>query len=159
MYFKVLKTTELGKKLQNCMDISDKGRIKSLEVMKLYGAAGYVTHETWGGLTALVFPEDADVSKFKKYGKANDGRQMYIPKVKEKGIRLEFALVEKVTRQEWCDICGLPWRYSAGFMNSDSDYFGLSIRESWIDEFKKSDDMIEITYTEFNSLKIEEENE
>lgn len=153
MYFKIEKSSELGKELQRCIDVEKTGKEKAFEIMKKYGADGIISHSIWGGLEAFVFPRGVDTSRFKKWGKTNDNRQMYAPKKKEKTIINDFESIGEITRDEWCKMLGLPWKFSPGFTQGNEMCFGVSIRDSWIKEFKKNNDMIEITYTEFNILQ------
>lgn len=166
MYFKILKTSETGKKFQAIKDIIIKGDDEQTKLFIEIGSNGTFTNSRsvlYGEIEGVCFDHEPDLKHWKMDKRYTDdgkgqSRLVYRPRLNTtygKSIEARFKAIPSVTRDDMNGVIGMElFNGCIGYTISNNDlYFGMIIKAEWLnDGLIIPNDCQEITYTEYTKI-------
>ena len=161
MYFKVLRTSETGKRFKVVSDKMDECTKQIHALSEKYGFKRWrhFNFEVWGGLSAVLFAEKEDEEFLNRPSSSlwTEVRGGYLPKRNTKiGKQMyeEFKQLSTVGIKELNEVVGYkpdsPWAH-IGFSFRHPLYFLFETKDGI--PFTPPYDCVEIMYSEYESLK------
>lgn len=164
MFYEVKPNTETFSKLTDFKKRFAEVEKAANEVLKQFGGKKIATlNRRYGGIDGIVFDENPDPKKWKSVGEKY--MNLFYPKASNKKDCLIIESLPTISHKEPCDIIGLSvpqtfsseaglhWIDNVGLAFSTDKKIGVHISQGA--KFDPSEDLIEITETQFVNIKKE----